>query len=81
MLPLVYDGEEIPFGVGDYVFLPGIRGAVEEKAEAIQAYALRGDGKAVPFQVKLGTLTEDERKIILAGCLINFNRENAKAVR
>lgn len=67
--------------MGDYVFLPGIRGAVEEKAEAIQAYALRGDGKAVPFQVKLGTLTEDERKIILAGCLINFNRENAKAVR
>ena len=75
MLPLIYEESELPFKLGDSVFLPGIRKAVQDKAENIQAYALRQDGTAVPFQVKLSNLTDDERKIILAGCLINFNRE------
>lgn len=75
MLPLIYEESELPFKLGDSVFLPGIRKAVQDKAENIQAYALRQDGTIVPFQVKLSNLTDDERKIILAGCLINFNRE------
>ena len=75
MLPLIYEESEIPFALGDSIFLPGIRRAVQEKVENIQAYALRQDGTVVPFQVKLSNLTDDERKIILAGCLINFNRE------
>lgn len=75
MLPLIYEESELPFQLGDSIFLPGIRKAVLEKAEKIQAYALRQDGTAVPFQMKLSNLTDDERKIILAGCLINFNRE------
>ncbi len=78
MLPLVFEGDILPFGLGDSVFLPGIRRAVEEKREDIQAYALRQDGTAVPFQMKLSGLTDDERRIILAGCLINFNGENIK---
>lgn len=71
MLPFLLDGE-IPFENGDYLFVPGIRKAVEEKAAEIPAYVVNKGMK--PFVMKLGDLTEDERKIILSGCLINFYR-------
>ena len=72
MLPLVCDTdhEALPFGLGDFLFLPGIRAAVESGAETVTAYvASRG---MTPVELKLGALTPDERKILLAGCLINF---------
>ncbi|NLK38975.1 MAG: hydratase [Clostridiales bacterium] len=77
MLPLLIDAEEIPFSVGDYVFLPGIRNAIENNIRVISAYVITPDGEIRPFTVKLDTLTDDERKIILMGCLINFYRENS----
>jgi aconitate hydratase len=73
MLPFVIPAGELPFREMDYLFFPGIRGAVKDKAEQIPGYAVR-DGKLVPFTVTLGTLTDEEREIILDGCLINFNR-------
>ena len=48
--------------------------AVEEKADSITGYAIKGE-KMVPFTVTLGELTDDEREIILKGCLINYNRK------
>lgn len=74
MLPLLMNAGEIPFAVGDYVFIPGIRKAVEEKQEKIPAYAITPSGEVRSFEVSLGSLTDDERKIILRGCLINFYR-------
>ena len=73
MLPLLIPAGDLPFANGDYIFLPEIRREVEEKAEVIQAYAVSG-GKLTPFELKLGDLTEDEREIILKGCLINYYR-------
>ena len=73
MLPLLLAGEP-PFQQYDWIVLPGIREAVAQKAPQIQAYALR-DGQAVPFVLTLGDLTDDEREIILAGCLINYYRD------
>ncbi|MCR5557550.1 MAG: hydratase [Butyrivibrio sp.] len=73
MLPLLIDGEELPFKNGDYVFLPGIRDAVKNKADNIQAFAVKA-GELKEFSLKLGNLTDDERQIILDGCLINYNR-------
>ena len=73
MLPFIIDGEELPFKNGDYIFVPGIAAAVKEKAENIKAFAI-ADGKLKEFELKLGSLTDDERQIILDGCLINFNR-------
>ena len=70
MLPFLYDGNEIR--KGDYVFVPGIRKAVEEKAEVIKAYIIGDEIKEADF--RLGSLSDDERKIILDGCLINFYR-------
>nr|WP_297769385.1 hydratase [uncultured Butyrivibrio sp.] len=73
MLPFIIDGENLPFKNKDYIFVPEIRKAVKEKAESIKAYAI-ADGKMTEFELKLGGLTDDERQIILDGCLINFNR-------
>ncbi|RKM61747.1 hydratase [Butyrivibrio sp. XB500-5] len=73
MLPFIIDAGELPFKNKDYIFFPGIRNAVINKSETIKAYAV-ADGKMKEFTLKLGNLTDDERQIILDGCLINFNR-------
>ena len=72
MLPFIIPEGELPFANGDYLFLPDIRKAVEEKANEITAYKV-GD-ELVPFTMTLGELTDEEREIILKGCLINYNR-------
>ena len=70
MLPFIIDAGELPFKNLDYIFIPGIRKAVEEKAAVIKAYVVKDD--LIEFDLKIGDLTDDERKIILDGCLINF---------
>ena len=73
MLPLLIEEGELPFALGDFLFLPGIREEIEEKAARIKAFVVK-DGEMKPFELKLGELTDDERQIILDGCLINYNR-------
>ena len=73
MLPFLIDGEDLPFKNLDYIFLPGIREAVKDKAASIKAFTVAG-GELKEFSLKLGDLTDDERQIILDGCLINYNR-------
>ena len=72
MLPFLIPEGDLPFANGDYLFIPGIRKAIEEKADTIMAYVVK-DG-LVPFELRLGELTDDERTIILKGCLINYYR-------
>lgn len=72
MLPFLYDNEELPFANGDYIFIPDIAQAVKDKAASIKAYVVGEELKE--FELKLGELTDDEREIILKGCLINYNR-------
>lgn len=75
MLPFLIEAGDLPFKNMDYLFFPGIRKAVEEKAETIEAYRVSvEEGKLVPFTMTLGELTDEERQIILKGCLINYNR-------
>ncbi|MBQ9927426.1 MAG: hydratase [Lachnospiraceae bacterium] len=73
MLPFLIEEGELPFKNLDYLFFPGIRKAVEEKAEEIKGYMVGADSMK-EFTVKLGELTNEERQIILDGCLINYNR-------
>ena len=73
MLPFIIDEGELPFANGDYLFIPGIRQAVIDQAREIKAYVV-GDGLR-EFTLKMGELTEDERTIILKGCLINYYRD------
>ena len=73
MLPFLIDEGALPFKNKDYLFLPNIRQAVEEKASEVTAYVVK-EGTLTPFTLRLGEMTADERQIILDGCLINFNR-------
>jgi aconitate hydratase len=73
MLPFIIKEGELPFKNRDYIFIPGVRTAVKDKADEIKAYAVK-DGALTQFTLTLGNLTDDERQIILDGCLINYNR-------
>ena len=74
MLPFIIKEGELPFANGDYLFVPEIRKAVEEKAPEVKAYAVK-DGQLAEFSLTLGDLTDEEREIIRKGCLINYNRK------
>ena len=75
MLPFITkeDHESLSFKNGDYLFVPDIRKAVEEKAADIKAYVVGEDLKEIHLQ--LGDMTDAEREIILKGCLINYYRD------
>ena len=64
----------LPFANGDYIFVPGAKKMIAEKLSSIKAYAVRADGTTAEFDLATGDMTDDERKIIQAGCLINFYR-------
>ena len=69
MLPFLFK-EELPFAKGDYIFVKDIKKAVAESITEIKAYVVNKDMKE--FTLQLGELTDDEREIILSGCLINY---------
>ena len=73
MLPFLIEEGPLPFTNKDYLFIPGIRKAVEEAQDTITAYTVTPEG-LTPFPLTLGDLTKEERQIILDGCLINYNR-------
>ena len=74
MLPFITeeDHEHLSFRNGDYIFVPDIRKAVEDKDEVIHAYVIGEEITELSW--KLGELTDVEREIILKGCLINYYR-------
>ena len=88
MLPFITESDHValPFKNLDYIFIPGIRRAVEEKKSEISAFVVHtgdsaasgaeksAEGELSEFKLKLGDLTDSERQIILDGCLINYYR-------
>ena len=70
MLPFIYEGDT-PFENGDYIFVPDIRKAVKANDSSIKAYVVK-DNALHEFELNMAELTEDERSIILSGCLINY---------
>ncbi|HIS47356.1 MAG TPA: hydratase [Candidatus Scybalocola faecigallinarum] len=74
MLPFLIDAGDLPFKNGDYLFIPAIRQAVMDKVSQVEAYVVSDNGLS-PFTLRLGDLTDDEREIILKGCLINYYRD------
>lgn len=80
MIPFLYKQgdaaatENLPFANGDYIFVPGAKKMIAEKLPGVKACAVRADGTTAEFDLATGDMTDDERKIIQAGCLINFYR-------
>jgi aconitate hydratase len=72
MLPFLYDGD-LPFENGDYIFIKDIKEAIENNRSEIKAYVVNKDMKE--FTMQMPKLTDDERKIILKGCLINYYKD------
>ena len=72
MLPFVLDGD-LPFDNDDYIFIKDIKNAVDNKSDKIKAYVVNKGMKE--FVLSLGELTDDERTIILKGCLINYYKD------
>ena len=74
MLPFLIPEGDLPFANGDYLFVPNVRKAIEDKLTDIEAYVVK-DSELKSFTLKMGDLTDDERTIILKGCLINYYRD------
>ena len=73
MIPFIIPAGDLPFKNGDYLLVPDVRKAIEDKLTEIKAYVV-SETEFRPFTLNLGELTDDEREIILKGCLINYNR-------
>ena len=71
MLPFLVQDASV-FANGDYVYLPGVRAALLNRADTLPAAAVHADGSVTPFTVRLGALTDAERDILADGCLINY---------
>ncbi|MGI6032664.1 MAG: hydratase, partial [Coriobacteriales bacterium] len=77
MLPFQYAGNLDAFEIGDWIFVPGIRAALDGDLAHIDAYVIK-DGAAKKIELYIADMTEHERAIVKAGCLINYNRARNK---
>ena len=78
MVPFQMKGEPKDFEVGDYIYVPGIRAALDGDLSDIKGYVIK-DGKATQIDLYILDMTKNEREIVKAGCLINFNKNRRKA--
>ena len=76
MIPFQLDSEP-DFEVGDYVFVPGVRSALGGDLSNIPAYVVHADGTVSELHLYVADMTPEEREIVKAGCLINYNRAKA----
>ena len=75
MLPFLIPEGDLPFKNGDYLFIPGIKKAIDEAKTEFDAYVVKEDGLHL-FKLSMDELTSDEREIILDGCLINYYKSH-----
>ena len=77
MIPFISENEP-NFSVGDYILIKGIRNAVEEKTPSVSAYVIKPNGDLSNIVLNIPSMTDNERQIILDGCLINYYRAENK---
>ena len=73
MLPFQMKNEPA-FEIGDYILVPNVLDAMDGDMQSIKAYVLGDEVKEI--ELYIAPMTDDEKKIVKAGCLINFNRKN-----
>jgi len=72
------EGAPFAYEVGDHVFVPNVRAAVENKLDVLPATVVKKDGSTEQIELQLTQLTDDEREILLEGCLMNYYAAQAK---
>ena len=75
MLPLLSDKS---LKIGDFVYIPGVRECVASADGKVIAYLIREGAETERFEASLGSMTEDEKEILLSGCLMNYYRDKNK---
>lgn len=75
MIPFQMKGEP-EFEIGDYIYVPDVRKALDSDMKDIKAYVIGDEVKEISLYI--ADMTEDEKKIVKAGCLINYNRAREK---
>ncbi len=79
ILPFTIDKDtDFNYNDGDYVFVPNIRSIIENKEETANGYVIKSDGSYDSIKLNIAGLTDDERQIILDGCLMNYYAERMK---
>ena len=71
------EGDEFPYAEGDYVFVPGVRQAIIDGKEEFAAKVLTADGSVKDITLYVKGLTDDEKEIILDGCLMNYYKNHS----
>ena len=72
MIPFIYEDENIPFHKGDLIYIKGIKSAIENGDSRVKAVIVNENGTK-EIELSLGAMTEEEKEIIVSGCLINYN--------
>ena len=75
MLPFQMKGEP-EFEVGDYIYIPEIKAALDGEMKDIKAYVIGKESKELSLYI--ADMTDTEKEIVKSGCLINFNRNRNK---
>lgn len=72
MIPFIYEDENIPFHKGDFIYIKGIKSAIEKGESSVKAVIVNENGTK-EIELSLGAMTDEEKDIIVSGCLINYN--------
>lgn len=72
MIPFIYDDENIPFHKGDFLYIKGIKSVIEKGESSVKAVIVNENGTK-EIELFLGAMTDEEKDIIVSGCLINYN--------
>ena len=72
MIPFIYEDENIPFHKGDFIYIKGIKSVIENGDSKVKAVIVNENGTK-EIELSLGAMTDEEKEIIVSGCLINYN--------
>ena len=71
------EGAEFPYQEGDYIFIKGIRSDIATGKEEFAAKVIKANGSVEDITLYVKGLTDDEREIILDGCLMNYYKNHS----
>ena len=72
MIPFIYEDEDIPFHKGDFLYIKGIKSVIEKGEKRVKAVIVNENG-IKETELEIGAMTDEEKDIIVSGCLINYN--------